>query len=284
MMQWRTEAASACPPSKSKQRRAFTLVELLVVIGIIALLISILMPALTRVREQANRIKCSSNIRQMVQAAVMYSNSNKQGVYLWRYPNLDDNVEPWVLSGFITDTNIFICPNTNHTIRRVQPGQANPDLENNAQRGPQDSNGGHSYEPRQLWSGATFPDGTNFPNLDRYIGSDGITYQVEPMKAMKRFKQAAKVCLIMDEDDNWSNQLNNWPDKSDNHGDKGVNVGFLDGHAEWVETGRALLEVYMNGYYVPNCDHPLPGGTSVYRKYGLVQTGSPPNIRFTWAW
>src|SRR5437762_3164779 len=60
----------------------FTLVELLVVIGIIAALIAILLPTLARARESADRSACLSNLRQLGQALLMYANQSKDHVPL----------------------------------------------------------------------------------------------------------------------------------------------------------------------------------------------------------
>lgn len=76
-------------------RRGFTLVELLVVLGLIAMLIALLLPSLTRAREQARLVACASNLRQLTFAWMMYAND-----HLGLLPGAGTEAWPdWVVRG-----------------------------------------------------------------------------------------------------------------------------------------------------------------------------------------
>lgn len=105
------------PLRYSRQRRAFTLIEILVVIAIIAIFSAILFPAFARAREGARRISCSSNLRQIGLGAMQYTQDNA-GILMrsWSGPDLgpSDATDRYkwmdVIQPYLKNTKVFTCP------------------------------------------------------------------------------------------------------------------------------------------------------------------------------
>jgi prepilin-type N-terminal cleavage/methylation domain-containing protein len=157
--------------------RAFTLVELLVVIGIIAVLIAMLMPALARARESAKQVQCASNLRQLVYGFLMFANEHqshlpggyydqsnpdaqKQDWLLGQGPNWTAGPQEGTLFPYVgNDADLYRCPSLDPAPVGIGAG----------------SNGRFDYAVFLSWTGALI---MNVRDESRFTYTDGH-YDVE---------------------------------------------------------------------------------------------------------
>src|SRR2546423_3142865 len=128
--------------NRNPSQRGFTLVELLVVIGIIALLISILLPSLQKARESAKTVQCLSNLRQIGQAHALYVAENRglampasyyhaswgYGEVMWPSILVWGNYVKMRAAGGNTPpptNSVFICPNSLQEFKGSYPTNGN---------------------------------------------------------------------------------------------------------------------------------------------------------------
>jgi prepilin-type processing-associated H-X9-DG protein len=212
-------------------RLAFTLVELLVVIGIIALLIALLLPALSVARESAKTVACLSNLRQLATAATAYTNANA-GYFPIAY--WFESRPPLVISSAWDFTSVR---DTSTSTTTIEPGllwQGGTNLQ--VQQCP-------SFDGRSNTTGDPY---TGYNYNTSFIGHGQSESIVAPMKAAQVRK--ASTCALFGDGQYASGADKFMRAPFPNPGDasftdraagtqgyrhrKRTNIAFADGHAE----------------------------------------------------
>ena len=266
--------------------RAFTLVELLVVIGIIALLIAILFPVLAKAREQANRIKCSANLYSIGHALMMYT--QRYGYYPGEGIQIVNGqsgvvasagVWPVRLRPFLSNAkSVFHCPSRDDRylwsndgpvpLVRAQPGSVFEAI------------GYDSGEPL-VHGRAYFSYGYNGTGITGNIGSirdgthKGLGYQLPTTGPRdhgelpaSRVKVPEDMVAITDSNgDAWVDYATSgWRTHPFTRAGKvhgmGANVLFCDGHVTWYRLEDLAVTNHLNAAEWPkvrrwNNDHGL---------------------------
>jgi prepilin-type processing-associated H-X9-DG protein/prepilin-type N-terminal cleavage/methylation domain-containing protein len=203
--------------SRRRRRRAFTLVELLVVIGIIAVLVGLLMPALASARNQSRSVACRSNVRQIAMACLMYAQEHKY----------------WI--GFTTgiDRKVLLYP-------YLQQGTTNSDLNDRdvwfcAANLRPDESASYGFNPNLNYK--------KFSLLKKWpetvaLGDAGINDLRDPIKSTHMYPPSAQPGAV-----GVTVTAATIGRPNPRHPRKTVNVGFVDGHVE----GLPMVEKFYPG-------------------------------------